>query len=65
MGARCCISMAGLMLPGGVGENEDLILEEGVAMVFEAAGEELIDGRVGVGSAVVLTTVVGDGALRG
>ena len=59
------MSTVGLM-PGGVGEKDGLTEGEGVAMAFEVAGEELIEGSVGVGSADVLTmAVVGDGTPRG
>ena len=60
-----CVSNAGL-IPGGVGEKDGLTEGEGVAWVFQVTGEELIEGRVGVGFAEMLTMeVVGDEAPKG
>ena len=67
MGALCCccILSIGIVPAGGVGGNEGLRFGEGAAIVFEVAGEELIAGKVGVGSADVLTIAdAGEGALR-
>ena len=49
-----CESNGGLIL-GGMGEKNGLAEGDGVARAFEVAGEELIEGRVGVGSAEVPT----------
>lgn len=65
MPVLCGMSIGGT-LPGGLGENEGLRFGEGAAIVLDAAGEELIAGKVGVGSADVLTTAdAGEEALSG
>ena len=49
-----------------VGEEHGLTEGKGVASAFEVEGEELIEERVGVGSAEVTTVeMVGDEAQRG
>ena len=48
------------IVPRGVGGNEGLRFGKGAAIVFEVEGNELIAGRVGVGSTDVLTTDNGE-----
>ena len=61
-----CGMTTGGTVPGRLGENEGLRFGESAAIALDVAGEELIAGRLGDGSADMLTTAdTGEEALSG